>query len=52
MKAAVWRAMLSDRVSTARPLDYVDGVGQFPARTHVNALYWVLLDRWARLRAE
>ncbi len=33
-------------------LDYVEGGGPFPERIHVNALFWVLLDRWARLRAE
>lgn len=32
--------------------EYVDGMGPFPQRAHVNALYWVLLDRWARLRAD
>lgn len=32
--------------------DYIAGMGPFPERTHVNALYWVLLDRWARLRSE
>ena len=31
---------------------YVAGDGDFPERIHVNTLYWVLLDRWARLRAE
>ena len=31
---------------------YLAGDGEFPERTHVNTLYWVLLDRWARLRAE
>ena len=25
---------------------------RFPERIHINALFWVLLDRWARLRAE
>lgn len=32
--------------------EYIDGVGPFPERVHVNALFWVLLDRWARLRAD
>lgn len=32
--------------------EYIAGTGPFPDRTHVNALYWVLLDRWARLRSE
>lgn len=32
--------------------EYIDGGGPFPERIHVNALYWVLLDRWARLRSE
>lgn len=32
--------------------EYADGEGLFPERIHVNALFWVLLDRWARLRAE
>ncbi len=32
--------------------DYIDGRGPFPERIHVNALYWVLLDRWARIRSE
>lgn len=32
--------------------DYIAGNGPFPERTHVNALYWVLLDRWARLRSD
>lgn len=32
--------------------DYIAGDGPFPERTHVNALYWVLLDRWARLRSD
>lgn len=32
--------------------DYIAGEGPFPERTHVNALYWVLLDRWARLRSD
>jgi PadR family transcriptional regulator AphA len=45
-------ARSSDEPWRAIARDYVEGVGQFPARTHVNALYWVLLDRWARLRAE
>jgi DNA-binding PadR family transcriptional regulator len=38
-----WRAIASD---------YIAGKGQFPDRLHVNVLYWVLLDRWARLRAD
>ncbi len=32
--------------------EYVNGEGGFPQRVHVNVLYWVLLDRWARLRAD
>lgn len=32
--------------------DYLDGRGAFPERVPVNVLYWVLLDRWARLRAD
>ena len=32
--------------------EYADGGGLFPERIHINALFWVLLDRWARLRAE
>ncbi len=32
--------------------EYVEGEGPFPERIHVNALFWVLLDRWARLRAD
>ena len=32
--------------------EYADGEGLFPERIHINALFWVLLDRWARLRAE
>ena len=32
--------------------EYIDGGGPFPERVHVNVLYWVLLDRWARLRAD
>jgi PadR family transcriptional regulator, regulatory protein AphA len=32
--------------------EYADGEGLFPDRIHINALFWVLLDRWARLRAE
>jgi DNA-binding PadR family transcriptional regulator len=32
--------------------EYVAGEGAFPERIHVNVLYWVLLDRWARLRAD
>jgi DNA-binding PadR family transcriptional regulator len=32
--------------------EYVAGEGAFPDRIHVNVLYWVLLDRWARLRAD
>jgi DNA-binding PadR family transcriptional regulator len=40
---APWRSIASE---------YVDGQGMFPDRVHVNALFWVLLDRWARLRSE
>jgi PadR family transcriptional regulator, regulatory protein AphA len=32
--------------------DYAEGRGPFPERVHVNMLFWVLLDRWARLRAD
>lgn len=32
--------------------EYANGEGLFPERIHINALFWVLLDRWARLRAE
>jgi len=38
-----WRAIAQE---------YANGEGLFPERIHVNALFWVLLDRWARLRAE
>lgn len=38
-----WRAVAQE---------YVEGNGPFPERTHVNTLYWVLLDRWARMRSE
>lgn len=31
--------------------EYANGEGLFPERVHINALFWVLLDRWARLRA-
>jgi PadR family transcriptional regulator AphA len=40
---APWRALAQE---------YVDGVGPFPERLHVNVLFWVLLDRWARVRSE
>ena len=42
----------TDRSWRAVAREYIDGAGPFPERIHVNALYWVLLDRWARLRAE
>ena len=45
-------AIAEDEPWRAIARDYVDGAGQFPERIHINALYWVLLDRWARLRAE
>ena len=32
--------------------EYADGEGLFPERIHINTLFWVLLDRWAQLRAE
>jgi len=32
--------------------EYANGEGLFPERVHINALFWVLLDRWALLRAE
>jgi PadR family transcriptional regulator, regulatory protein AphA len=41
--AGPWRAIARD---------YVDGGGTFPERLHVNALFWVLLDRWAQLRSD
>jgi len=31
--------------------EYANGEGLFPERAHINALFWVLLDRWALLRA-
>jgi PadR family transcriptional regulator, regulatory protein AphA len=40
---APWRAIAAE---------YANGEGLFPERIHINALFWVLLDRWARLRAE
>ncbi len=40
---APWRSIAAE---------YVDGEGIFPERIHINALFWVLLDHWARLRAE
>ena len=39
----LWRALARE---------YTDGGGLFPERVHVNTLFWVLLDRWARLRAD
>jgi DNA-binding PadR family transcriptional regulator len=45
-------AAASDEPWRAIARDYLDGTGAFPERIHVNLLYWVLLDRWARLRAE
>jgi DNA-binding PadR family transcriptional regulator len=45
-------AVASDEPWRAIAGDYLAGRGQFPERTHVNLLYWVLLDRWARLRAD
>jgi PadR family transcriptional regulator AphA len=38
-----WRAIAQE---------YIDGEGLFPERIHVNVLYWVLLDRWSRLRVD
>ena len=32
--------------------EYAKGEGLFPERVHINVLFWVLLDRWARLRAD
>jgi DNA-binding PadR family transcriptional regulator len=32
--------------------EYAAGAGLFPGRVHINMLFWVLLDRWARLRAD
>jgi PadR family transcriptional regulator AphA len=40
---APWRAIARE---------YADGGGLFPDRVHVNALFWALLEQWARLRAE
>jgi DNA-binding PadR family transcriptional regulator len=40
---APWRAIARE---------YADGGGIFPERIHINTLFWVLLDRWARLRAD
>lgn len=40
---APWRAIAAE---------YANGEGPFPERIHINALFWVLLDRWARLRAD
>ena len=45
-------AAASDEPWRAIARDYLDGTGAFPDRIHVNLLYWVLLDRWARLRAD
>ncbi len=42
----------SDEPWRAIALEYVEGKGGFPERIHVNVLYWVLLDQWARLRSE
>jgi DNA-binding PadR family transcriptional regulator len=32
--------------------EYASGDGLFPDRIHVNTLFWVFLDRWARLQAD
>ncbi len=45
-------AEASDEPWRAIARDYLDGTGAFPERIHVNLLYWVFLDRWARLRAD
>lgn len=45
-------AEASDEPWRAIARDYLEGTGAFPERIHVNLLYWVLLDRWARLRAD
>jgi DNA-binding PadR family transcriptional regulator len=45
-------AEATDRTWRAVAREYLDGQGPFPERAHVNTLYWVLLDRWARLRAD
>lgn len=45
-------AEASDEPWRAIAKDYLAGEGDFPERIHVNVLYWVLLDRWARLRAD
>jgi hypothetical protein len=45
-------AEASDEPWRAIALDYVEGRGPFPERTHVNVLHWVLLDQWAKVRAE
>lgn len=45
-------AEAADEPWRAIAVDYLAGKGPFPERIHVNVLYWVLLDRWARLRAD
>jgi PadR family transcriptional regulator, regulatory protein AphA len=45
-------AEASDEPWRAIARDYLAGEGDFPERIHVNVLYWVLLDQWARLRAD
>ena len=45
-------AEATDRTWRAVAREYIDDRGPFPERVHVNTLYWVLLDRWARLRAD
>jgi DNA-binding PadR family transcriptional regulator len=45
-------AEASDEPWRAIARDYVEGTGEFPERIHVNVLYWVLLDQWAKVRAE
>lgn len=45
-------AEAADEPWRAIAVDYLAGTGPFPERMHVNVLYWVLLDRWARLRAD
>jgi PadR family transcriptional regulator AphA len=32
--------------------DYLEGRGPFPARLHVNTLFWVFAARYSRMRAE
>ena len=45
-------AEASDEPWRAIAREYIEGKGGFPERIHVNVLYWVLLDQWARVRAD